>query len=282
VPTEKEQNGNQEEKQFDSPAPIEQTKNNTQSPNTKTNNIDNDKQPKFWSKFTISDVIQIFLLLATIAMLITFIDVSSNQYNNTIKALAKIDTTNTITRESLEFAKRTALASDSSTQHSLAVSDSSLVIAFKNLQLSEKKAKIELRAYLEIVSFNFKQFIVGKKIIFEAKLTNVGKTPAYGIKRKGATKIGGTGIYKSEIKDIKEYPGDESNLGTTLSHYHSINTEVFLTPSDSIKIINGDKFFAAWGEYAYQDVFGEVHFTPYSFRYIARDSKFYIYNIKDD
>jgi len=150
------------------------------------------------------------------------------------------------------------------------------------INLAEKNAKIELRAYLEIESFDFKQFIVGKEIIFEVKMTNVGKTPAYKIKRWVMLKPGGTGIYKSDFKDINEYEILAPTLGTTIPYLNIMNTKINLEQNDSIDIINGDKFFAVWGEFIYQDIFGEAQLTPFAFQYIARDSNFYIYNIKDD
>jgi hypothetical protein len=139
---------------------------------------------------------------------------------------------------------------------------------------SREQSKLEMRAYINVSDYGVRQFIVGKEIMFNLSILNVGKTPGNNLQTRGALKIGGTDIYETDIR-YKEYPYEgNSTIGANIPTKIAVLTNTILTMNDSILIITGKKPMAYLGEIVYDDIFGETHHTEYCFKYFA-DYKFF-------
>lgn len=134
---------------------------------------------------------------------------------------------------------------------------------------SAENSRLEMRAYLTVSDYGIRQFIVGKEIMFNVTILNVGKTPVINLRTRGALKIGGTGIFEADLK-YKEFALEgSSTIGANVPTKVAVPAHTILTKNDSILIMSGKKPLAFLGEFVYEDVFGEIHHTEYCFKYFA-------------
>jgi len=132
---------------------------------------------------------------------------------------------------------------------------------------SAENSRLEMRAYLTVSDYGIRQFIVGKEIMFNVTILNVGKTPVINLQTRGALKIGGTGIFEADLK-YKEFALEgSSTIGANVPTKVAVPAYTILTKNDSILIMSGKKPMAFLGEFVYKDVFGEIHHTEYCFKY---------------
>lgn len=148
-------------------------------------------------------------------------------------------------------------------------SNNSVELATKNLQAFESNAKLEMRAYLQIKTITKPQFRVGEEIKFNIILVNTGKTPAYNIRDRHTYKYENTSLSIKDTVILSEYSVDIAVLGTNLPKDNIINTHMIPTQEDSIKILNGKMLLSVMGEFVYEDIYGDQHFTRYCLIYAS-------------
>jgi hypothetical protein len=185
------QKGNQGKDNSQPSFPLNQPDNNTPSSNG-ANIINNKNTKRNWGDiFNISDFIQILLLLVNIILLIFFIINMRIQDNNTKTSLS-------YTKESIDFTKRTAKESDSNNTKSLAIAESSNVITRQSMEISNTTAINQLRAYvgIDMEGQGWLQQPDGK-ISIDYKIVNFGQTPGKNLQIRGSIKILPTDIPKN-------------------------------------------------------------------------------------
>lgn len=153
---------------------------------------DNSRDPKrYWGILTKSDFIQVLLLLVNIVVLVFFIINMNIQNNNTQTSLS-------YTKESIDFAKRTAKDSDFNNKKSLAIAESSNIITRQSMWISKTAAINQLRAYIgiDMEGQSWSQQTDGR-ININFKTVNFGQTPAKNLQIRGSIKIIPTNIPKN-------------------------------------------------------------------------------------
>ncbi len=235
---------------------------------------------EFWSTADRIEKIQIFLALLNLFTLIAFIIVSSVQISHSSKALDYADSTNVHTRKSIELGQQTAHASDSSNQKSLTIAMGSLDATRESNVLTEKIAKMDLRAYISVIDMSFEKIKVGEKLCSNMNLKNVGKTPAYKIKVDIGFKIGGTGVYDIEMQNLIR-SHEEHILTSGVIMNISGETDYMWIKDDSTKVINGGKPCFIYGKITYFDIFKVEHHTNFCFSYTVPRG-FTVYNKYND
>jgi len=227
--TEKKQNGNEQKKQsLNNPelsAKGEKDKEKCKGKNT----LANEEMPnKFfsWHSRTHTEKTNLILIILSIASLLWIFYMTTEQNELTRKALKRSDTTNAITRESLEFAKR--------------------------------NARIELRAYLQADSVYFYTFRSNEEMVMILRVTNVGQTPAYRVTGLEYPKIGGTGIYEADFMTLKDTLTSMYIGGNNGSIEFRMKTNFFPSKNDSIDITKGKIFLGYYGKFFYRDIFNNL------------------------
>jgi len=218
-----------------------------------------------WKKRTHLEKTNLILACASIAslFLIFLMTMESNKISR--NALEIADTSNVLTRESLDFAKKSAQVSSKNTEEalkrsdsSLSISEKSLFITYENLKTIRDNARNELRAYVQADSVYMDKFLIGIEIGVNLKLTNSGKTPAYNIRGLNKVKLGGTGIYETDFATLKDTM-TSLFIGGNDGYIIFYNlTKHILTMDDSINICNGSLFFGYYATFSYEDIFGNI------------------------
>jgi len=198
--------------------------------------------------FTIPDLIQIGLLLASIITVIIFF------YNSSVQ----IDTT----------------------KQSIQISDKSFELSKQIALNQEKYAKMEMRAYIVLDSIKVTPFAANKNIVIHYYIANVGKTPAYSVRYKLGTKVGGNGVFQNDFDKIKENTFSESfqqTIGATRNLHVFAPTDMVLNNEKYLLIRSGKARFFIYGIFSYTDIFKEKHMIKFSVEYDASIHGFIFY-----
>ncbi len=248
-------------------SPVSNSQEKKSATQTPAQDSDVNAQPerKYWGVLRIADIIQMISIIITAVTLIAFIYVSVQQIAISNRAISQTDNVITYTKRSIEINEKNILSSDLSTKEALRISDSSLsisrqsmLLAFENINTIRQIAKTELRAFVQVDSIYFHQYEVGKMVKINIRLTNVGKTPAYNLKVLLRSKWGGTGIYLTDYKTLKDTVSRmtiPANNGY-LTLYDNVGNMI-LEKSDSIGIANGKLFLGYYAKVFYEDIFGQ-------------------------
>lgn len=158
-----------------------------------------------------------------------------------------------------------------------------IVFNYYLISNSERNARAELRAYMQVNETRFTELKVGYKtqVVFEYE--NVGKSPAYNVAIIGYLKAGGTGMYDADVDSMNaRTPSTNWFIGTNIKHSGISTFDKILTKEDSAAYINGTKFCGFMGKITYEDIFGQSHFTLFCYRYNPGTGKFEFYNKFND
>lgn len=181
------------------------------------------KQFKWWRELTRAEKIQIIGLFLNLLALLAFICISSVQINKTNDALKRSDSSNVYTKRSVE--------------------------------LSGKNARIDLKAYINVSSMHFSQFEIGKPIVIDYTIVNVGKTPAYNIRSIN------TILFSRESNPSLDNSSPDSNdtgitLGAGLSFILAGEPFGVLTKERLKELNDNSLYFFLSSKIVYDDVFG--------------------------
>lgn len=213
--------------------------------------------------FTLNDTIQILLLIVNIGMLYAFIKTSSDQYENTKKALAKTEEANILTQKSIQQTERIAIASDSSTKQALYIAENSLNLSRKNFDIIRQNTKFELKGYLFIDTVYFYMFRTGERPVICIKARNVGKTPLNNLRLEGKL------YFRDRVFNatgLHPFPIQGNN--TKYSFYNTI--DFFLSKVDSTEIVNGVSQMYSSYKFTFNNVFDENDSLLYKSIYIPK------------
>lgn len=203
-------------------------------------------------------------------MLGAFILVSSIQISKTNEALERADTSNTITRESLDLSKRIAEASDESTEKNLLFTQKSLAIAESSLTVSKRAIEINKMSVATVnspfiqITPSMGSYHGSEWYEYELMIRNVGNTPAF-----SANMV--------IVKEIARSDGTDKSLIESDS-LRIVN----LAPKDSIMMIDTLKipdqnlyyrmaeqthFVTLRGSMEYLDIFGYKYHIDFRYYY---------------
>jgi hypothetical protein len=153
----------------------------------------------------------------------------------------------------------------------------------KQIDKTEQMNKPEMRAYISVSKADFFKFRVGDQIKMNINITNTGRTPAHHISWTGIVVV--NNIQEDSIANIISRTPHEENFslgGTVPFIQKQIMKGYVLQQSDSLGIIKGTIPFYVIGEFVYEDIFGEKHFTHYCQLFDAVNNSFYMYGHYND
>lgn len=259
---------------------------------------DKDKKFKvlFREKVSLTDFIQICLLIVNIIMVASFITISCEQRSDTKKSL-------TLTQQSLNLSDSTTEQSLGLTQHSLAISESSLVISQKALEVSKLSTTLSLALAESSLVMSQKTFKLNETSMvvtntpyiqilpsvgeiqetyfgYILKFRNVGNTPAIMIEGK---------IY-SEIAE-KTQPDNLNAQAEIFRIGNLLPKDSVFFHTDTVRIASKESFrnmflkthaLKLYGYAEYRDIFGYFYRIDFSFAYDAEWDTFSLLNKGND
>ena len=167
----------------------------TETANSPQNNPNKKEKPEklIWGIFRKAELIEVIGLVINFGTLIVFICVSTTQINQTNDSINNsilsdslnqiaIDSSLTLTKKSLGFAISSDSINKKAFDSSLAIADSSLKIASQNAKVINENTRIELRPYVVVDPLKDMK-LFGDTLQFIIPLKNVGKTPAYKVRK---------------------------------------------------------------------------------------------------
>ncbi len=242
----------------------------TQKPKSIETEIKNERNRilLWWDGIETGNKTQIILVIFNIIMVGAFIYFGFEQIEKTNEALKRADTSNSITRESLQFTKRTTLSSDSSTKQALRISDSTLAV-YEQIMKINKIAMITVNTpYIQIKAKMVK--FVPDTIEFKLTFKNVGITPVLYLH----TNIG---FNFSPPNDRPVVHEPKKLIGNFLAPQDSVfydptpPVHIAISPELYNNIFLGINEFKLGGILTYNDVFGYKY--RLEFYYIWEPSK---------
>jgi uncharacterized repeat protein (TIGR01451 family) len=137
----------------------------------------------------------------------------------------------------------------------------------EQIDLSRKTAKIELRAYLQIVNATATQMAIGKTLEVTITYKNTGQTPAYNVNIQASIKPGGNPIDDNTWLKLYKTTSQGSNvLGSNFPIDFTIKSNWFIKDSTTIPAWeSGGKYFGVYGIIHYEDIFGLSHWNRFYF-----------------
>lgn len=203
------------------------------------------------------------------------------QTKNSVDLMRKADS---IGIENLNLAQKTALSSDTYSNKSIKISDSSLSLTRKSIINYEHFSKLSLRPYIVVDTTSFEtQLSVGKKILITIYLRNVGKTPAlnYYHVSKPILTISNE-IFNAEKEGMKicyakinEAKDEGDYIGADMKAPNHAEFPI-LSNTDYKDIFSGKKIFSMVSVVSYYDIFHDRHFMWYCIEYNPKKNDYNI------
>ena len=141
---------------------------------------------------------------------------------------------------------------------------------------SNRNAKIQLRAYVEVDEIVFKQFLVGKPLNLIIAFQNMGQTPAYNLKVQIGIWPSGTEITEEAWRNLKFFKKEGISLGLKTDYTCEIYSKYIVTLTDSLAWIKDERPLKCFGKIFYNDVFGDSHYGEFSSIYNHKIKKFWL------